>query len=478
MRNLINGKQVDASNGSAIEVNNPARNQLIATVPNSTVEDVADAVKVAVSAWKKWSEVPLHERCRLMYKFLSLVETNKEMLASTLCRESGKPIREARREVANTKRIVSAYVDQVKHLYGVNVPVGNKPGNEATLQFSSTAPLGVVACLIPADLPCDAFSQKVPAALLMGNSVIVKPSNTNPLTIHKYCLLLQEAGIPNGVINCLSGDNTVIGQALASNKDVKLITFAGASSIAKQLMTSASTNLNRTILDVGTNDSFIVAEDADLDLAAKEAIAGRLYNSGQLYCSSKKFIIHNSIKEKFTLKLLTHLSELSIGDPLTEAVQLGCLVNERAASLIEDQVRTTLAQGAILAYGGRRMKSFFEPTVLVNINKDMDIMKNMEVFGPVFPIIGFDTIEEALEIANQSDYTLCTNIFTKDIANALKISEKIKTSGLVVNGASNYHTTEMSYGGWPDMGLGSEGIASTLKQMSKDKTTILKNILK
>lgn len=478
MRNLINGKYTDASNGSAIEIKNPARGQLIATVPNSTIDDVNDCVKAAVIASKKWAEVPLYERCNIIYKFLELVEEEHEILAATLCRETGKPIREARKEISNTRTITSSYIEHAKHLYGINVPIGNEPGHETTMQFTIRQPLGVVACIIPSNFPCDLFAQKVPSALLMGNAVIVKPSTSNPLTVHKYCMLLQKAGIPDGVINCISGDGPIVGQALAHNKDVNLITLAGSTVVGKQIMESASSNLTHIILELGANDAFIVDKDADVDLAVTEAVKGRLYNAGQLCCASKRFLVHNKIKDEFINKLLNKLNNIVIGDPLYGGTELGCLISEKAAKLVEEQVKATLAQGAILAFGGRRNNAFFEPTVLVNIKKDMDIMKDMEVFGPVLPIMGFDDIEEAIEIANQTSYGLCGNIITKDMNNAIKIASKLEAAGVIINGSSNHRSSEMSYGGWKNSGMGSEGITSTLKQMSREKTIVLKDVLK
>ncbi len=477
MRNLINGQNRDSSNGTAINVMNPACNQLIATVPNSTEKDVDEAVKAAVIAQKEWAKVPLYERGRILEKFSDLVEENKEMLASTLCRETGKPITEARLEVSNTKTFVSAYIEKAKHLYGINIPVGNEPGQEKTMQFTIRQPLGVVACIIPFNFPCDLFGQKVPSALIMGNAVIVKPSTYNPLTLHKYCLLLKEAGIPDGVINCISGDGPVVGHALARHKDVHLVSLTGSTTVGKQTMQTASSNLTHVLLELGGNDAFIVTADADLDLAVEEAIAGRMYNAGQVCCASKRFLVHNSIKDEFTKKLIKRMSKIIVGDPLNDNTQMGCLINEPAAIRVEDQVRTTLAEGGLLAFGGRRMKAYFEPTVLVNIKRNMDIMKDMEIFGPVIPICGFDTIDEAISIANQSSYALSGNIITSDMKTAFKVANELEAGEVIINESSFFRSAEMPFGGWKASGIGNEGISSTLQEMSHIKTIVLKNIL-
>lgn len=478
MRNLINGKELDSSNGQAIEVRNPATNELIATVPNSSEADVDYAVRVAEAAQKKWAEVPLHERGRILEKFVELVERDKEQLAITLCKETGKPITEARAEIANTRTFVTAYVEMAKHLYGINIPTGNEPGQENTIQFTIRQPLGVVACIIPFNFPCDLFGQKVPSALIMGNAVIVKPSTYNPLILHKYCLLLKEAGIPDGVINCISGDGPVVGQALARHKGVHLVSVTGSTAVGKETMGTASKNLTHVMLELGGNDAFILDKDGDLDLAVEELVWGRLYNAGQVCCASKRFLVHNTIINRFINKVISRISKIKVGNPLDENSQMGCLINEKAARRVEEQVNLTISQGATLAFGGRRNGAYYEPTVLLNVTKDMDVMKDMEIFGPVIPICGFDTIEEAIEIANQSNFGLCGNIITKDMNNAFKVASKLEVGGAVINGASFFRSAEMPFGGWKQSGIGNEGISTTLQEMSRIKTIVLKNILK
>ena len=478
MKNLINGKELDASNNKVIEVINPATNQLIDTVPNSTEEDVDQVVKCAVEAQKKWADVPLHERGRILEKFVELVERDKESLAKTLCKETGKPIKQARDEIANTRTFVYAYVERAKHLYGINIPTGNEPGQENTVQFTIRQPLGVVACIIPFNFPCDLFGQKVPSALIMGNAVIVKPSTYNPLTLHKYCLLLKEAGVPDGVINCISGDGPIVGQALARHEGVHLVSVTGSTAVGKQTMETASKNLTHVMLELGGNDAFILDKDGDLDLAIEEMVWGRLYNTGQVCCASKRFLVHNDIKEEFTKRAIDRISKMRVGNPLEETSEIGCLINEKAAVRVEEQVKETLSQGARIAFGGRRNGAYFEPTVLVNVTKNMDVMKDMEIFGPVIPICGFDTIEEAIEIANQSSFGLCGNIITSDINNAFKVATKLEVGGAVINGASFFRSAEMPFGGWKQSGIGNEGISTTLQEMSRIKTIVLKNVLK
>ena len=478
MKNLINGEEIDSKSGQITEVTNPANNEVVGTVPVSNEEDVDYCVKCAVSAQKKWANVPLHERGEILKKFTSLVERDAKELAETLCRETGKPIKEARAEIANIKISVNAFVEKAKHLYCMNVPVGNEVGQENTVQLTIRQPIGVVAAIIPFNFPCDLFDQKVPSALIMGNAVIVKPPTSNPLTLFKLCLLMKEAGVPNGAINCISGSGEIVGQALARHKGVHLVTLTGSTQAGRETMASASQNITHVMLELGGNDAFILDKDGDVDLAVEEMVWGRLYNTGQVCCASKRFLVHNSVKEEFTKKVIDRISKIKIGDPMSEDSDMGCLISEKAAKVIEEQVNKTISEGAILSYGGKRDGAFYVPAVLTNVTKDMEVMKDMEIFGPVVPICGFDTIEEAIEIANQSSYGLCGSIITSDINNAFKVASQLEVGGAVINGASFYRSFEMPFGGWKMSGLGNEGIMTTLQEMSRIKTIVLKNVLK
>ena len=477
MKNLIGGQKLDASNDAIIEIINPATGELIDTVPNSTEEDVDKVVSVAKSTYKTWAEIPLYDRGNILEKFAELVESQKDELANLLSNETGKPIKEARAEISNMKTFVHGYVEKAKHEYGNVIPAGSEPGQEKTIQMTVQEPIGVVACIIPFNFPSDLFGQKVPSALIMGNSVIVKPSTYNPLTLHKYCELLQEAGVPAGVINCISGDGRIVGAALAKHKDINLISVTGSTNVGREVMGNAAQNITHVMLELGGNDAFILDKDGDIDLAVKELVWGRLYNTGQVCCTSKRFIIHQDIKEEFINKTIETISKLKVGMPSDENTDIGCLINEKAAMKVQEQVNQTIESGAKILIGGRRKGAFFEPTIIDNVTKDMEVMKDMEIFGPVIPICTFNDIEEAIEIANQSSFGLCGCIFTKDMNKGFKVASKLEVGGAIINGASFYRSAEMPFGGWKQSGIGNEGISTTLKEMSRTKTIVLKNIL-
>lgn len=476
MRNLIGNKWRDAENGKTIDVLNPANKKLIDTVPDSTLEDVDFAVQTAVEGQKEWAKISIAERGRILLKFAELVKDDDENLAQLLSQETGKPIKEARAEIANVQISVPAFVEQAKHLYGNIVPAGSEPGQEKTIQLTERQPIGVVAAIIPFNFPVDLFGQKVPPALMMGNSIIVKPSSSNPLTLTKLVYLLRKAGVPSGAVGIIHGSGKVVGQGLAKHKGVHLVSLTGSTAAGIETMKTCSENLSHVMLELGGNDAFIVLEDADIDLAVEEVMWGRMYNTGQVCCASKRFLIHNSVKAEFVKKLTARLKKIKQGNPQEEDTEMGCLINEKAAKTVEQQVNATIEAGAKLVLGGERTGAFYTPTILTNCKKDMDVMKDMEIFGPVVSIMGFDTVEEAIEVANQSSFGLCGNVFTKDMKVAARVAQELECGGVVINGASFYRSFEMPFGGWKHSGIGNEGVMTTLQEMSRIKTVVLKNI--
>jgi len=477
-KNLIGTEWMEASNGAVINIVNPATGTLIDTVPESTKQDCDKAVQAAKKGQKEWVKKPMHERASILMKFVSLVEKHKDELARLLSDETGKPISEAYGEIANVSIGVPAFCEMAKHLYGNVIPAGQEMGQECTMQFTEQAPLGVVVAIIPFNFPSDLFCQKIPPALLMGNSVIMKPSPHNPLTLNRYAKLLMEAGVPGGAINVINGTGGFAAQALAANKGVNLVSLTGATRSGIETMKTCSDNLTHLMLELGGNDAFILDKDGDVDLAVEETIWGRFYNTGQVCCASKRFLIHNAVKKEYIRKLKARIAKIKRGKPSDPKTQLGCLVSEDAAKNVERQVNQTVEEGAKVILGGKRKGAFYDPTIIDGVTKNMAVAKDMEIFGPVVSIIGFDNINEAIKIANQSSFALCACIITRNMNNAFKISRQLEAGGVIINGASFFRSFEMPFGGWKYSGIGNEGVMTTLKEMSRTKTVILKNIYK
>ena len=474
---FIGGKSVDASDNQVIEVINPATGAVIDSIPSATEEDVAIAVAEAKKGQKIWSKIPVYEKVEIMYKFLALVERDKEDLAQTLSKETGKPIVEARAEIGNIPIAFKAFSEKAKHLYGETIPAGMEAGQDKHVLITKREPIGVVACIIPFNFPCDLFDQKVAPALLAGNAAIVKPSTDNPLTLCKLTALLGEAGVTPGAIQVVTGRGSKVGSWLCANKDVHAITLTGSTEVGIETAKTAADHLAHIALELGGNDAFIVLEDGDVDLAVEELIWGRMYNTGQVCCASKRFLIQKNRVAEFTEKAIARISQLKQGQPSDESTQIGCLISEKAAIEVEAQINLTVEQGGRVVLGGTREGAFIKPTVIVDVPKTADVASDMEIFGPVVPIITFDTIEEAIEIANSSKFGLCGCVFTENMKTAMKVCNALECGGTVINGASFFRSFEMPFGGYKYSGIGTEGVMSTFDEVTRTKTIVLKNII-
>lgn len=475
MKMIINGKKVDSVSGETFDVLAPATGKVIESVPKATAEDVEKAIDAAVAGQKVWEQVPISERAKVLYKFLDIVEQNKESLAQTLSAENGKPINEARAEIGNINIGFSGFIEHAKHYYGSIIPPGTEAGQESHMQLVTREPIGVVACIIPFNFPCDLYDQKVAPALMMGNAAIVLPSSDNPLTLMRLTEMLVEAGVPNGAIQCLTAPGAVKSTAVADPR-VHLVTLTGSTEVGIETAETAAKNLTHTALELGGNDAFILLDDGDVDLAVEEMVWGRMYNTGQVCCASKRFLIHNSLKDEFAKKCVERIKQMKVGMPDQEDTQIACLISEKAAIKVEKEVELTVQQGGKIILGGHRNGAFYEPTVIVDVPKTADVAKDMEIFGPVVPIIGFDTDEEAIEIANNSIFGLSSCVFSRDQKRAFKVAKAMEAGGAVINGASFFRAFEMPFGGWKHSGIGTEGVMSTFDEMTRVKNIVLKNI--
>lgn len=477
MQNIINGRWADASDKATMNIVNPYTGKVVATVPDSNEKDVKKAVEYAKKAQPKWASVPVHKKVSILKKFLDLVDANRADLAKTLSIETGKPITQAYTEVDNVRIAFEAFMERAKHLYDNVIPAGTEAGQENTIQMTVREPLGVMVAIIPFNLPGDLFDQKVAPAILAGNTIIVKPPHQNPSMLIKLVALMHQAGMPNGVVQVLTGDGKV-GDALARHPDVHGITFTGSTRVGKMVYKNGAEHLAHVALELGGNDAFIVLEDADLDLAVEEIVWGRMYNTGQVCCASKRFIVDRKVLKEFEDKLKARLSKLVMGNPQDKKTDIGTLVTQSACDKVVAQVKTVVEQGGRIILGGKAHGAFFEPTIITDIPKTADVAKDEEIFAPVVSIIPCDGVDEAVEIANQSNYGLGSCVFTKNMNVAFKVANCMEAGGCVINGASFHRSFEMPFGGYKNSGIGTEGVMSTFDQVTKTKTITLKNILK
>ena len=482
MKMYINGRPASASNGESIEVLNPATNEVIDTVPSATKEDVESAISVAVAGEKAWAAVPLHKRMAMMQNFIDLVmeEENHKRLAMMQCLEMGKPYKESYNDFSGFKAHIEGFISAARNnLTGIVIPFGVQAGMENDFDVSIREPIGTIVGIIPFNAPLTLFAKKVAPALLSGNCCIAKPASDDPLTVLMLSELMYEAGFPGYAYQCVTGRGETVGEWLTADDRIAGVNFTGSTAAGKRVAENCGRNLKYQSLELGGNAPMIVCADADIDCAVAEATACRaFYMAGQICSVPKRFIVHRSVHDEFLKKLLDKISAVKLGDPLAPETTMGTLISESAAKRVEAQVNRAIEQGAKLVCGNARHGAFYGPTVLDGVDASMDIAHDVEVFGPVFPIITFDDFDDAMDIANDTKYGLGSCIFTKDLSLGLKAALRFEAGSVVINGQSLYRNLLTPYGANKDSGLGREGQTQTLLAMTQTKNIVFKNILK
>ncbi|MDO4275796.1 MAG: aldehyde dehydrogenase family protein [Eubacteriales bacterium] len=479
MKMLISGNWVDSSNNETIEVTNPYDGSFLDSVPNGAKADVDRAIADAVQAQKEWNKIIVRERAVILRRYLGLLEQHREELAKTLTLETGKPIFDSYGEIDSVYMTFESSIEIVKHHYGKSMPMGIEGGYDNDLQVTIHEPLGVIACVVPFNFPAALWAFKAGPALMAGNAIVVKPATSNPLTVLKLMGLLVEAGVTKGAVQCLTGHGATVGNWISDNPAIAQVNLTGGVEAGKEIARHAAENLTAYKFELGGNDPLIICADCDMDLAVNEA-GDKTRNAGQCCSGAKRFIIHESIKDEFVKRLIEErLKTVKEGNLMDINTDFGVLISEKAAKEVESQVQHTVDQGAELVYGGIRRGAYYMPTVLVNCTKDMDICRNMEVFGPVFPIFTFKTLDEAIEIAETSDYGLSSGVITNNLQDAMKVAASLRTGMVAVNGSGGFRAQELPFGGGKKMsGNSRECMSSVLEEVTQEKSIIFRYAMK
>lgn len=482
MQMIIGTGFMGASDKRTRPVINPANGETIDTVPEATAEDVARAVGIAAAAQKAWAARTTRERTDLIRKAAGMIRERRLELGKVLSLEAGKPyMAEAVWEFDSVAYILEASCEVAKHHYGAVMPFSTEPGYDEDLQFTLHAPRGVIACIVPYNFPPAIWAFKVGGALAAGNAVVVKAPSYDPLAVVECHRILIEAGIPAEVVQCLTGSGARVGGALVSDPRIDAINFTGSTETGITIARQAAEHLTPCYFELGGNDGLIICEDADMDLAVSES-GDKSRNSGQACSAAKRFIVHNSVKKQFIERLIDErLSKLVLGDPLDQGTTMGPMIGLPAAEEIERQVQHTVAQGGKVKFGGKRRNSyaFFEPTVIDEVTPDMDIARDMEAFGPVWPVIGFNRIEEAIAIHNNTKYGLGGGIITPDTKKALQVANQLKTGHVAINASGGFRAAELPFGGGNKAsGNSRESMSEVMREVTQQKSIILRNVFK
>lgn len=459
-----------------LKVTNPANGQLLEEVPLANVAQISQMVARAKAAQPAWQDTPLHERGEYLNRLADLILADSDKMARLSAMDMGKPILQARVENEDAAKLLRAAVERAKHLYG-EVLTDNAPGFEKDIVFTRREAIGVIACIIPFNFPVELTFQKLAPALVMGNVAIVKAPSANPLVVLHLDGLAKKAGFPEGVVQFMACERSAMADAILKNPDVDAVSMTGSTQAGKAMMRDCADTLKRLYFELGGNDAMIIFDDADLDAAVEEMTASRLENNGQVCCASKRFVVQWGTYDKLATKLKDYLSGLAAGSAEEESSVVTTLVSEGAAIEVERQIAHTVKQGATLYHGGKREGARVYPTILTGVTPDMDVSSDMEIFGPVFPFIPFDTEEEAIAIANNSCFGLSSGVMTADMRRAFRVGGKLKAGAAVVNGTGGYQHLDQPFGGYKQSGLGREDISISLEEFSHIKVFVVKRAL-
>lgn len=451
----IDGNWVDSDTGETIDVVNPATCKTIATIPKAGTAEAVRAVDAAFRTFPSWAKKTAEERGKLLMKWYYLIDEQKEEIGRIMTMEQGKPLQEAIGEVNYANSFISWYAEEGKRVYGETIPASFR--NKRILVRKE--PVGVIAAITPWNFPAAMITRKIGPALAAGCTAVVKPATQTPLTALKLMELAEQAGIPKGVINVVTGKSGAIGDAWLKDARVRKITFTGSTEVGKVLMRGAADTVKKTSLELGGNAPFIVMDDANLKKAAKALVTSKFRNAGQTCICTNRIYVQESVVDQFVEFFKEELSQLKVGNGLEEGVDLGPLIDQNAVQKMEQLLDDALHKGAKVVYVGEKPASnngfFYPPTIVTNVSDEMTCVSE-EIFGPLAPIITFKTEEEVITRANNTAYGLSAYVFTENLNRAIRISEALEY-GIVGLNDGLPSTAQAPFGGYKESGLGREG---------------------
>jgi succinate-semialdehyde dehydrogenase/glutarate-semialdehyde dehydrogenase len=451
---LINGNWVPAQDGSCFAVVNPATQQVIAQVAECGAGETAAAIGAASNAQADWARRPAKDKALLLRRWFDLVMAHQEPLAQLLTLEQGKPLAEARGEIAYGASYIEWFAEEAKRIYGDTIPA---PGADKRI-ITLKQPVGVVACITPWNFPNAMLARKIAPALAAGCTVVCKPANETPLSAFALAHLAQQAGIPDGVINVLCGKTEEIGRALTSSTEVRKLTFTGSTRVGKLLAADCAATMKRTTMELGGNAPFIVFADADIDAAVAGAVASKYRNAGQTCICANRILVEDEIYDEFAAKLTHQAEAFVLGHGSDEEVTMGPLIHQGAAAKVADLLSDAVAQGARLKHGcgpSELGSGFVEPGVLIDVTPQMRITQE-EIFGPVAPLLRFSSEAEAIDLANATQAGLAAYFYTADAARMVRVAEALEYGIVGIN--EGIVSNEMApFGGIKESGNGREG---------------------
>ena len=451
---FIDGKWVDADSGETVEVTNPANGKVIGTMPNAGAAETKRAISAADRAWKDWRSMTAKERAALIRAWHDLILENLDDLALLMTMEQGKPLAEAKGEITYASWFVEWFAEEGKRAYGDVIPQTISDKRIVVTR----EPVGVVAAITPWNFPAAMITRKAGPALAAGCPMIVKPAPDTPFSALALCELGERAGVPAGILSVVPGEAIAVGGELTSNPIVRKLSFSGSTGVGKLLMKQCSETMKKLSLELGGNAPFIVFDDADVDAAVQGALDCKFRNAGQTCVCANRILAQDEIYDEFTRKLAEGASKLQVGDGFSKGCQQGPLINPAALDKVESHIQDAIQKGAeVLSGGGRHSLggNFFQPTVLSNMKENMSVAHE-ETFGPLAPVFRFKTEEDAIRMANDTEFGLASYFFSRDIGRIWRVSESLEY-GMVGINTGIISTETAPFGGMKESGIGREG---------------------
>ena len=458
---LIDGQWVNA--GSLMEVKNKYNGAVIAALPTARKEDVEAAIAAAERAEDVMADMPAYKRADILLKAAALMRERADDLAKTIAAEAGKALKFARAEVDRAQSTFTIAAEEAKRLHGETIPLDAVPAGEGYFGFWTRRPVGVIAAISPFNFPLNLVAHKVAPALAAGNTLVLKPASTTPLTAVKLCQILQDAGLPAGAINLVVGSGGTVGEWLVTDERVDKITFTGSPDVGRHILSVAG--IKKVTLELGNTSPVVVAPDADLDFVARRCAVGAFYNSGQVCISVQRIYSEKQVYEAFSEKFVQATEAMVVGDPLDERVDVGPMIDSKEVDRVEGWVREAQTSGAKILTGGKRDGTVYYPTILSDVDDEMKVISE-EVFAPVASIISSDDFESALKQANDTKFGLQVGVFTNDVNRVFRAVKRLNFGGVIINDTPSFRADHMPYGGNRQSGLGREGVKFAMEDMT------------
>ena len=450
----IDGAWSDADNGATVAVTNPATGETIAHVPHMGAAETRRAIEAANAAWPAWRKKTARERAAILRKWNDLMLENADDLALLMTLEQGKPLKEAKGEVTYAASFFEWFGEQAKRIAGETLA---SPWPDSRIVVTKE-PIGVCAAITPWNFPAAMITRKVGPALAAGCPIVLKPAELTPLSALALAELAERAGVPKGVFSVVIGDAKAIGGEMTSNPTVRKLSFTGSTAVGRLLMEQSAPTVKKLSLELGGNASFIVFDDADIDAAVEGAIASKYRNAGQTCVCANRLYVQDGVYDEFARKLAAAVGKLKVGNGVDDGVTTGPLIEEKAVLKVEQHIEDAISKGAKVLVGGKRHAlghSFFEPTVLADVTTDMVVARE-ETFGPLAPLFRFETEDEVMKLANDTEFGLASYFYARDIGRVWRVAEAIETGMVGVN--TGVISTEVApFGGVKQSGLGREG---------------------